>query len=177
MENILSRLKGNAIILKSYFLVAFAIILFFGSCISKTEDPVITKITAENYKNLTLNLKKKTIVHYWFSYCEPCIKEMPALEKMASENNLDVLHISADKSDSKMQDNLSTVLKKLEMKTCYIVDFEDLYPGGTKFIAIQRDFAKKVGWPSFGSPYYILLDKNGKTIIAADELSKIKEKL
>lgn len=159
---------------KIIFLLFFAVFL---NCKSNSEEPIITKISAEKYKNLTQNLSKKTIVHYWFSFCTPCIEEMPELEKIVIENNIDVIHISADKSDSKMQDNLLKVMKDLKMKECYIVDFDDLYPNGTKIYTVQKDFADKVGWEEFGSPYYILLDKNGKTIIATDELSKIKLEL
>ena len=162
---------------KLIFTFLILITFAFSNCKSTIEEPVITKITAEKYKILTNSLSKKTIVHYWFSYCAPCIEEIPDLEKIALENDLDVIHISADKSDSKMQDNLAKVLKNLKMKECYIVDFDDLYPNGTNITAIQKDFADKVGWKEFGSPYYILLDKNGKTIIASDELIKIKDKL
>ncbi len=154
-------------------LVLIVFSLFLG-CNSNIEEPIITKISAEKYKSLTQNLKKKTIVHYWFSFCTPCIEEMPELEKIAIENNIDVIHISADKSDSKMQDNLEKVMTKLKMKECYIVDFNDLYPNGTNIMAIQKDFADKVGWEEFGSPYYVLLDEDGKTIIETEKLSEIK---
>ena len=146
-------------------------------CNSNIEKPIITKISTEKYKSLTQNLSKKTIVHYWFSFCTPCIEEMPELEKIAIENNIDIIHISADKSDSKMQDNLEKVMTKLKMKKCYIVDFNDLYPNGTDKMFIQKDFAEKIGWEEFGSPYYLLLDENGKTIIETEKLSEIKEKL
>jgi thiol-disulfide isomerase/thioredoxin len=157
--------------------VFFLVFILFLNCKSTTEEPVITKISAEKYKNLTQNLSKKTIIHYWFSFCEPCIKEIPELKKFVTENNIDVIHISTDKSDTKMQDNLAKVMKNLNLKECYIVDFDDLYPKETDVMYIQKDFAYKVGWKSFGSPYYILLDKNGKTIIASDKLVEIKEKL
>lgn len=143
-------------------------------CNLNVQKPIITKISAEKYKSLTQNLSKKTIVHYWFSFCTPCIEEMPELEKIAIENNIDIIHISADKSDSKMQDNLEKVMTKLKMKECYIVDFNDLYPNGTNIMAIQKDFADKVGWEEFGSPYYVLLDEDGKTIIETEKLSEIK---
>ncbi|MFC4738678.1 TlpA family protein disulfide reductase [Flavobacterium ponti] len=167
----------NNRIQKSIFSFLILITFAFSNCKSTNKEPVITKITAEKYKNLTQNLSKKTIVHYWFSFCEPCIKEIPDLEKIVKENKLDVIHISADKSDSKMQDNLAKVMKKIKMKDCYIVDYDNLYPNGTDSMFIQKDFAYKVGWKEFGSPYYLLLDKNGKTIIASNELTKIKEKL
>ncbi|WP_338375787.1 redoxin family protein [uncultured Flavobacterium sp.] len=162
---------------KASFYFLFLIPFAFINCKSSVEEPAISKISVEKYNNLTQNLSKKTIVHYWFSFCEPCIEDIPELEKIVLQNNLDVIHISADKSDSKMQDNLVKVMKKLKMKDCYIVDFNDLYPNGTDSMFIQKDFADKVGWKEFGSPYYILLDKNGETIIASEELSKIKEKL
>ncbi len=159
------------------FCFSIIIVLLFSNCKSNSAEPVISKITAKQYKNITSNLSNKTIVHYWFSYCEPCVKKIPELEKIAQEKNLNIIHISADKSDSKMQENLARVMKKLNMRECYIVDFNDLYPNGTKITAIQKDFAEKVGWKEYDSPYYILLDKTGKSIVSSGDLEKIKEKL
>lgn len=176
MFSVQSQLTVKKLFIRKHFLIILLCSLFYN-CKSNSEEPVITKISAEKYKSLTQNLSKKTIVHYWFSFCTPCIEEMPELEKIVIANNIDVIHISADKSDSKMQDNLVKVMKDLKIKECYIVDFDDLYPNGTDSMFIQKDFADKVGWKEFGSPYYILLDKKGETIIASSELSKIKEKL
>lgn len=54
-----------------------------------------------------------------------------------------MINISSDKSNSKMQENLEEVMIKLKMKHSYIIDFNNLYPNGTKNVDILGDFAKK----------------------------------
>lgn len=150
--------------------------LFLVSC-NQEFNPKITKITPEKYLALKNNIKKKTIIHFWFSYCEPCIRDFPELMKITEENNIDLINISSDKSDSKMQDNLEKVMKKLSISECYIIDFKNLYPNGTKMINVLEDFAKKINLKEYSNPYYILIDENGKTIVSSYELKDIKKHL
>ena len=94
--------------------------------------------------NISLKINKKTIIHFWFSYCSPCIKDFPELLKISNKNNIDIINVSSDKSDSKMQENLEKVMSKLYVKDSYIIDYDNLYPNGTKYIDILGDFAKKL---------------------------------
>jgi thiol-disulfide isomerase/thioredoxin len=137
-------------------------------------NPKIVKITPEKYLDLRSKIQKKTIIHFWFSYCQPCIKDYPELSKIAIENNIDIINISSDKSDSKMQDNLEIVMSKLKMKDCYIIDFANLYPNGVNGPDILGEFAKRINLKNYTNPYYILLDEHGKVIAENYELSKIK---
>jgi len=156
--------------------VLFTIALF-TNCKNDISKPNIVKITPEKYLNLKNKINKKTIIHFWFSYCSPCIKDFPELLKISKENNIDIINVSSDKSDSKMQDNLEKVMSKLNVKDCYIIDYDNLYPNGTKYIDILGDFAKKIELKEYTNPYYILIDASGKTIIATEEIEKLKKQI
>ena len=76
-----------------------------------------------------------------------------------------------------MQDNLEEVMSKLNVKDSYIIDYDNLYPNGTKYIDILGDFAKKIELKEYNNPYYILIDASGKTIIATEEIEKLKKQI
>lgn len=154
--------------------VLFAIALF-TNCKNDIIKLNIVKITPEKYLTIKKKINKKTIIHYWFSYCHPCIKDFPELLKISKEYKIDIINISSDKSDSKMQDNLEKVMAKLNVKDCYIIDYKNLYPNGTNHMDILGDFAKKIELKEYTNPYYILIDENGKTIIATEEMEKLKK--
>ena len=139
------------------------IIISTISCDKKAIDkPTITKITPEKFEAIKDTISQKTLVHFWFSYCQPCIKEIPELNKFVKDKKLQIIHISSDKSDSKMQENLEKVITKSNINHCYIIDFKNLYPNGTKFINIMGDFSKKIGLKDASSPYYVVINENGK---------------
>jgi thiol-disulfide isomerase/thioredoxin len=165
----------KTILLKTILLL-FASTIFIN-CKNEKFKPNIVKITPEKYINLKNKINKKTIIHFWFSYCEPCIKEFPELEKICKENNIDIINISSDKSDSKMQDNLEKVMTKINIKDSFIIDYNNLYPNGTKTINILGDFANKIELKEYSNPYYILIDETGKTVIATEEIEELKKRI
>ena len=163
----------KSILLKTIFFLF--IITIFINCKNENSKPNIVKITPEKYLNIKKKINKKTIIHFWFSYCHPCIKDFPELLKISKENKIDIINISSDKSDSKMQDNLEKVMTKLNVKDCYIIDYDNLYPNGTNYTNILGDFAKRIELKEYTNPYYILIDERGKTIIATEEMEKLKK--
>lgn len=57
------------------------ILVSFISC-NKEFKPEMTKITPEIYFNVKSKIYKKTIIHFWWSFCDPCIRDYPELEKI-----------------------------------------------------------------------------------------------
>jgi thiol-disulfide isomerase/thioredoxin len=165
----------KSILLKIVFFL-FSIAIFI-SCKNENSKPNIVKITPEKYLSIKKKINKKTIVHFWFSYCHPCLRDFPELMKISKEKNIDIINISSDKSDSKMQDNLEQVMTKLNVNDCFIIDFDNLYPNGTKCMNVLGDFAKRIELKEYTNPYYILIDEKGKTIIATEDLEKLTEHL
>lgn len=165
--------------MKKKFLLKIAALMLtimtFVHCKNETKKPVITKITPDQYLKLKEKINKKTIIHFWWSYCEPCIKDMPKLLSVSKKNKVEIVNISCDKSDSKMQDNLEKVMEKLNVKDCFIIDYNNLYPNGTKNTNVLGDFAKKINLKDYNSPYYILINENGKEIVATDDIQEIED--
>ena len=51
--------------------------MLFTNCKNEIIKPNIVKITPEKYLEIKKNINKKTIIHFLFSYCHPCIKYFP----------------------------------------------------------------------------------------------------
>lgn len=159
------------------YIYYFALTVFFLFSCQKEVTPKIEKITPEKYLELKKDIHKKTIIHFWFSLCEPCIKDFPELLKITRDNKIDLINISSDKSDSKMQDNMYRIMNRLLVPHSYIIDYKNLYPSKPKSINIFGDFANKIGLKEVGNPLYILIDENGKTVLTTFDLNEIKDKL
>jgi thiol-disulfide isomerase/thioredoxin len=80
--------------------VAVALAAALTACSTK---PGASFVTSQS-KTITLaSLKGKWVfVNYWADWCKPCIKEMPALEKLAEQNknNVVVVGVNFDELDN-----------------------------------------------------------------------------
>jgi len=152
----------------------FMFFLILNSC--KNSETKIVKITPPEYLKIVQNIKKRTIIHYWFSYCTPCIRDFPELTEICKENNIDLINISNDNSGGKMEKNLEKVMKQINVSECYIIDYNYLFPNGEKGFVLG-EFAKQVGQIEYNNPYYILIDENGKKIIETSKLKLLKSKI
>ena len=152
------------------FYILFSIILF--SCENKKVE--IKKLSPNEYKTTIKKGKQKKMIHFWASYCQPCIEEFPELIEYCNNEKILLINISSDKSDSKMQENMEKIMLRLKIKNSYIINFNSLYPNGTKNVNLLEDFYKKAGIKNWGNPYYILVDEKGNTIKESSELKNIK---
>jgi thiol-disulfide isomerase/thioredoxin len=155
-------LKRNIIIGLIAFIVGFG--ATFYAIKSFSQKPIITKITIKGFETLRDTVTKPTVVHLWFSYCTGCVKGLPELKEFCKKNNIQLVHISSDKSDSKMQENLEKISKQYELTNNFIVDDTDLYPTKPKSRLLVGDYCDKVGLnftKNPGAPYFALLDKKG----------------
>ena len=152
------------------FYILFSIILF--SCENKKVE--IKKLSPNEYKTTIKKGKQKKMIHFWASYCQPCIEEFPELIEYCNNEKILLINISSDKSDSTMQENMEKIMLRLKIKNSYIINFNSLYPNGTKNVNLLEDFCKKAGIKNWGNPYYILVDEKGNTIKESSELKNIK---
>ncbi|MEE6249152.1 MAG: TlpA disulfide reductase family protein [Bdellovibrionota bacterium] len=119
----------------------------------------INSLTGEGFPdrtiNSTLNLSeiesKITFVHFWASWCSPCIDEFPSLVKLAKDfpENLSIVAISLDEN----KNEFDAFLQSLEIKPM------------NNFLIIRDDnyeYADKVGTEKL--PETFILDKNKKLI-------------
>ena len=117
------------------------------------EKKNISNLVFNNYKEekvLFSEFKGKVLlVNFWATWCAPCIKEMPSLDRLKYKvgNNFDVIAISVDRDGiNKVKDFFdNNNIKNLE-----------------KFFDIKNSLAKEMNL--FGVPTSFFIDKNGNII-------------
>lgn len=125
---------------------------FFG----QEQFPLSDIYTPEDKKiNLESVINKLTIIDLWATWCKPCIKESPYLDKIkeAYGDKIDIIYISLDTDKEKWKKYLSEK------------------PGDLQFWAPQDSPILKYitevfasGGSSWSIPKFFLLDKNGKKV-------------
>lgn len=85
------------------------------------------KIQSYNYSELEPFLSKSDekiyVVNFWATWCAPCIKELPAFEKLRSNyknKNVEVLLVSLD-FPTQIESNLLPFIKKRKLKSKIVV--------------------------------------------------------
>lgn len=80
-------------------IVYILILLITVSCVSKKEE----KLAIYDYEGLQPLLQKEDnktyIINFWATWCKPCVKELPAFEKIHAElnnKNIEVVLVSLD---------------------------------------------------------------------------------
>lgn len=119
-------------------------------------DPVIE--TPEGKKLKLSDLKGKvTYIDFWATWCGPCVKEIPHLEKLVEKmkDNKEVAFVSIS-SDSDKEAWLKKLAKDKPEWPQYLLDFED----GNKFFQAMN---------ITGIPRFMILNADG-TIAVADAL-------
>ena len=88
------------------FIFTFFFLLFIFSCKKQDSKIVFDKVTSVksySYSELKPLLEKKNgktyVINFWATWCAPCVKELPAFEKINKEysnKNVEVLLVSLD---------------------------------------------------------------------------------
>ena len=101
------------------------------------------EIRFSNFKNKIL------LVNFWATWCVPCIKEMPSLDRLKSkfDENFDVIAISIDRDGVKKVSNFFE-----ENKIIYL----------NKFFDIKNSVSKEMNL--FGVPTTFFINKKGEII-------------
>ncbi|MDX8553490.1 TlpA family protein disulfide reductase [Tenacibaculum sp. 1B UA] len=118
---------------RSKFLLIIIVIALFSGTIAKAQVKKITKkskITTLNYEELKPFLHKNNdktyVVNFWATWCMPCVKELPAFEKLYKkykDKNVEVVLVSLDFSKQK-ETNLIPFIQKKKLQS-KILHFED----------------------------------------------------
>lgn len=119
---------------RSKFLLITIVITLFSGTIAKSQVKNTTKnskITTLNYEELKPFLHKNNdktyVVNFWATWCMPCVKELPAFEKLYKEyknKNVEVILVSLDFS-KQIETNLIPFIQKKRLQS-KILHFEDL---------------------------------------------------
>ncbi|CAM1347533.1 TlpA disulfide reductase family protein [Tenacibaculum halocynthiae] len=96
----------------------------------KKEKEVVIKVSTLNYDQLTPLLHKNDgkiyVINFWATWCVPCVKELPAFEKLSAnykDKNVEVVLVSLDFS-KQIESNLIPFIKEKKLKS-KVVHFED----------------------------------------------------
>ncbi len=135
----------------------FALVNERNSCLEGTLAPDFIATTINNEVLELSKLKGKVVMlNFWFTRCEPCIKEMPDLNKLVEiYSNEDVEFISFAPES---KDTVRNFLERNSFKFKAVANSESIRSDKFKLFS---------AWP-----YTILIDRNGrikKMILAAPE--------
>ncbi len=112
---------------------------------------------------LAENTDKVVLLNFWATWCNPCVKEMPAIQKIYEEYPDTVQVIGAN--DGEDRDLVDSFVKKNDYT----------YP-----ICYDMDGKLAEAYPSDGIPYTIIIGKDGKvaaTFYGAKDVDKQYDKL
>ena len=114
----------------------------------KTEDLNGNEITSDYFAQADI-----TVVNFWATFCNPCIDEMPELEKWseAMPENVQMLGVLVD-ADSKESDEYATAMQIIEKTN---VTYTNILATGA-----FETFANNIA----GVPTTFFVDKEGKVI-------------
>ena len=163
----------------------FFIFLFFFSIyssISQTNEGVplnnlaiseipkpISPIIFKDFSGKELNLKdyhgKLIIINFWATWCAPCKREMPSLDRLYQSNsfkNLEIFPINIEETDAKKAKNffMNNNIKKLKVFFDYNLNFvkEFKLRGVPTTVLINKEgkeFARIVGEVDFQNKKFV----------------------
>ena len=106
---------------KKIYLFVVLTVLFCAS--AKSQESKVLKVDVLNYKQLQpwlhKNDDKTYVINFWATWCVPCVKELPAFEKLNKDyksKNVEVILVSLDLA-SKKERSVLPFLKKKNIKS------------------------------------------------------------
>ena len=143
------------------FLILFIFLISngFANDVSEIKNIVIHKYpkTHDNVifvdkKDQKINIKKFSgnlvLLNFWATWCEPCKEEMPSLDRLQLNPNLDNLEIIAINIGKENKNKVNKFFLDLDIK-----NFESHYDPS---VTLAKIFSLR------GVPTSIIFDKNGK---------------
>ncbi|MGG5507841.1 MULTISPECIES: TlpA disulfide reductase family protein [unclassified Myroides] len=82
-------------------------------------NKAIDRISVTQYDSITQATTKPTMVNFWASWCESCLKEIPTLQAYAASRNIELLFVNFDKREIAQNKVVLDKMKKLKMEKTY----------------------------------------------------------
>ncbi len=108
-----------------------------------------------------------TLIDFWASWCVPCRKAIPAWKEVFAKYKNKGLLIVGVSSDRRWED-WTKALDKEQMPWIQVLDE---FPADNKPAWVTELFGSKT------LPFYVLLDKEGKVILASGDKEVIRKKV
>ncbi len=125
----------------------FALVKKRDSCLAGTDAPDFTVTTIEGKKIELSKLRGKVVVlNFWFTRCEPCIKEMPDLNRVVAAykgSNVEFISFCHEKKEV-----VEAFLSKQLFSFGVVAESEDIR---------RETFKLFSAWP-----YFVVIDTKGK---------------
>ena len=80
---------------------------------------IIDRISVAQYDAITQATTTKTMVNFWASWCESCLKEIPTLKKYAASRNINLIFVNFDKVTIAQNKVVLDKMKKLNIDKTY----------------------------------------------------------
>lgn len=123
-------------------------------------------LASRQYTDIALvrNDKKVTLLHFWGSWCGPCIANMPKLVKFADDYSQKVEIIGFPYENQSDTSKTQKIIKQYNLQWRQIIQLRD-HP-------FQRpDVVKQLFIEHF--PTYMLIDMNGKILVRSSNLEDV----
>ena len=167
--------------IKKYIFALFFVLLLF-SCKKdevKVDTKTVTSVKSYTYKELKPLLEKQDgktyVINFWATWCAPCVKELPAFEKLNEEyasKNVEVILVSLD-FPKQVEKRLLPFINKKNLKSkvillddvdedVWIKDIDSTWSGALPATLIYSAKGRKFFEQSFD---YELLETELKTLL------------
>ncbi|MBB1150734.1 TlpA family protein disulfide reductase [Myroides sp. NP-2] len=80
---------------------------------------IIDRISIAQYDAITQATTTKTMVNFWASWCESCLKEIPTLKEYAASRNINLIFVNFDKVTIAQNKVVLDKMKKLNIDKTY----------------------------------------------------------
>ena len=133
------------------------------------QEAIDFTLTQRDKSNFTLSSTrgKYTLIDFWASWCLPCRKAIPLWKKLYTkykDKGFAVVGVSSDRE-------LNDWTRALDEEKMSWVQVVDKFPNENKPAVVTESF----GISSL--PFYILLNKEGKMIVASSDQNMVREKI
>ena len=92
------------------------IFLFIFSCVDNSSDSIEVVDFEGFYSKIDLTSDKTYVINFWATWCAPCKKELPLLDKLANSVNSKQLNIVLINLENKKYSDVKSFLDNLGIK-------------------------------------------------------------
>ena len=139
--------KNSGIVTLSLTILISCVILettYEIGIVEKGIEIMAMELTSKNFTEEVLNSNVPVMVDFWATWCGPCVREMPAFERLAEEYKDEVVVIAVNCMED--ENTVSDFIK--DNGYTFPVAFD-----------VKGEICEK--YPSDGIPYTLVIDKEG----------------